>query len=246
MRKLFPVLAVACMLATGRPALAQSLQVSPTLVELSPSAPASTITIRNTGDAPAVAQIRIFHWSQKSADDVLEPARDVVASPPAARIAPGADQVIRIVRPSKAAVSSEGSYRILVDEIPSTAAQQGSAVVLRTQYSIPVFVLPSRPGRPTLNWKLERDGENLRITATNTGDRRSRLVDFSLARDGGEKVHGMSGLFGYVLARSSRSWTVRPAVTLAEGEKLNIAAEHEQGRVSSTAAIDAKSTDAKK
>lgn len=240
MRNIVSALAFACAIAIGCDAKAQSLQVSPTMVELQPSANAATIVVRNPGSALAVAQIRIFRWTQKGGDDVLDPTSEVVASPPAARIPPGGEQIIRVVRASRSGSPVESSYRIVVDEIPNTPAQQGSAVVLRTQYSIPVFLLPERTSRSALSWQIQNEGELVRITATNSGERRSRITDLALVRTGGEKVHSMNGLFGYVLARSTRSWTVQPTATLANGEKLTISAQHEVGAISAVATVDAK------
>lgn len=239
-RASFGALACALAFAATSAATAASLQVTPTLVELLPTGNATSITIRNGGDALAVAQIRIVKWLQKDGQDVLEPAQDIVASPPAARIQPGVEQIIRIVKANKPGDAIEGSYRILVDEIPANTTTEGYAVTLRTQYSVPLFVQVPRATRPALAWQIEPDGAFLKLTATNAGDRRAKLLDLQLARPDGEKVHVTQGLSGYVLARSSRHWLIDPKVTLEDGEKLTVSAELEQGPVSAVITVDAR------
>lgn len=95
------------------PAAAASLQVSP--VTLEPRGAASVINLRNDSDKPIKTQIRVMRWNQAKGRDELVPTRDVVASPPAATVAPDADYVIRIVRVKKQPLGAEETYRVLVD-----------------------------------------------------------------------------------------------------------------------------------
>ena len=59
------------------------------------------------------------------------------------QVAPGKQQMVRVIRIHSAPVSQELSYRVLVDELPGKASAErsvGLKVLLR--YSIPVFVTP--------------------------------------------------------------------------------------------------------
>ena len=63
-------------------ASAASLQVAPTTVEIPMGSSASTLMLKNPGKAPLKAQIRVYRWSLAAGEEKLEPANDVVASPP--------------------------------------------------------------------------------------------------------------------------------------------------------------------
>ncbi|MGH6853951.1 MAG: fimbrial biogenesis chaperone, partial [Aestuariivirga sp.] len=78
------------MLALGSTqAIASSLQVTPVRIQVELPAAASTITVSNPGDTPLSAQLRVFKWTRVNGEDTLAPTKDVVASPPLAKLAPG-------------------------------------------------------------------------------------------------------------------------------------------------------------
>ena len=67
---------------------ATQLHVEPVLLELNAPTAAGVLTLRNNDDAEIVVQTRVVRWSQSNGSDVLEPATDVVASPPSVTLAP--------------------------------------------------------------------------------------------------------------------------------------------------------------
>ena len=74
---------------------AASLQVAPVLVEVPAPGAASTLKLRNEGNQPLDAQIRIYRWTQADGADVLTPSEDVVASPPLASLKPNMRVFVR-------------------------------------------------------------------------------------------------------------------------------------------------------
>lgn len=73
--------------------------------------------MRNRAAAPANVRMRLFRWRRQDGADVLEPASDLLVSPPLARVAPGAPDVVRVVRLSTQPVAAEESYHLLIDEL---------------------------------------------------------------------------------------------------------------------------------
>ena len=118
---------------------AASLQVAPVLVEVPAPGATATLKLRNEGNRPLDAQIRIFKWTQVDGADSLTPTNDVAASPPLASLRPNTDYTVRVVRTKKEPVAKEESYRLLIDELPSAAGSQGTAVNIALRYSMPVF-----------------------------------------------------------------------------------------------------------
>src|SRR5215469_4619565 len=132
-------ISVACPLV----AQAAALRVEPVLVEVFAPGAAATLTLHN-GDASDVnIQIRVFRWSQANGKETLEPTADVAVSPPAAKLAPEAEQVVRIVRVGKQPLQAEESYRIFVDQLPRNEGKSPGTVHLLMRQSIPVFFGPS-------------------------------------------------------------------------------------------------------
>src|ERR1700752_3444746 len=102
------------------------------------------VTLRNTGATPIATQIRGFRWVQEEGRERLEPTADVVASPPAAALRPGQDDVVRVVRLAKNAIAGEEAYRLLIDELPELS-QPPRTVNFVVRHALPLFF--AAPGR---------------------------------------------------------------------------------------------------
>ena len=216
------------------PVSAASLQISPVSLEIPAPGSATTVTLKNSAATPLKAQMRIFRWSMANGEEKLEPATDVVASPPIASIKPGADYVIRVVRLSKAPVTTEETYRLIVDEIPDTTAHAAITVKIAFRCSIPVFFTPPTATSPDLKWSVtSKDGQTY-VSATNTGTRRVRLADLKVADDKGNSAAIAKGLAGYVLARSSKSW-VAPGPFQKAASPLLVTAQGDRGPINARA-----------
>ena len=132
------ILALAALLACC-PAMAASLQVAPTSVELQASENGEAVWLSNTDpDKPVRAQVRLFRWTQKDGEETLEPTRDLAISPPLVELAPGARQLVRVIRTGPPPVDDESTYRIIVDEVPDGEDGAGQAMLPLDQTSSPV------------------------------------------------------------------------------------------------------------
>ena len=58
------------------------LEISPVTIGLAHGQSATTIEVRNRGDAPAAVQIRAYAWTQAGDEDILTPTHDIIVSPP--------------------------------------------------------------------------------------------------------------------------------------------------------------------
>lgn len=213
------------------PASAASLQVSP--VNLEVQGKASVINLRNDGQSPIQTQIRILKWTQVNGKDELLPTRDVVASPPAAKIAPGADYVIRVVRIAKTPIEREETYRILVDQLPQKATKSGTNVNFIMRYSIPVFFGSGAAETPQLQWSaVLRDGKIV-LRASNSGSRRVRLSAVKLQGPKGPLLNLGDGLAGYVLGGATNTLiTAKAPKAAAPGTTIKLTARTDAGPVS--------------
>jgi fimbrial chaperone protein len=235
MRLTFAAISAATFLiATAPSGSAASLQVSPTSLDIAAPGTTTTITLNNPGDIALKAQIRVYRWSLVNGEEHLEPATDVVASPPIASLQPKADYVVRVVRTSKAPIAAEETYRLVVDEIPERKDLPTRAVVMAFRYSIPVFFQPAAGGTPNLAWSVQTRNGKTYLSATNTGTRRVRLADLQVDSGKGQPVTIAKGLAGYVLARSSMSW-VAPGLVQSAGVPLQVTAQGDLGPINARA-----------
>jgi fimbrial chaperone protein len=206
-------------------ALAASLQITPIRVELPPGAGAAALSLRNRGDQPISAQVRVFRWTQAQGDDVLTPAEDIVASPPILRIEAQSEQLVRIVRPGPDTVPAETTYRLLIDELPQADTSTTSGVRLQLRYSVPVFVgTPAAGGAPRVNFALWRDGQSWMLGATNDDNRHAQISDVSLVADTGAATPVAAGLLGYALRGNHRAWRVPLPNGFAPGPRMRVKA----------------------
>ena len=79
-------------------ALAGGLEVSPTSLQLNPQANSEELWLSNVGNTPISAQVRVFTWSQKEGADYLAATSALTISPPLLQMAPGAKQLVRVIR----------------------------------------------------------------------------------------------------------------------------------------------------
>jgi fimbrial chaperone protein len=219
-RKMF--VASSLMLAATGPAQAASLRISPVGVDLPAKQRATAITLVNTDTDPVSLQIRIFKWSQVDGEDKLDETSELLVSPPAATVPPGASYTIRVARPAAIPVHGEQSYRLFIDELPKPidprTTGQGVAMVLRT--SMPVFVVDSK-AIARLAWQVWRDQDGLHAEVTNTGDRHVKIAGLTIQpAGGGTPVVFGAGLNGYVLGGTTKRFNLKLPAAKDKGVAL--------------------------
>ncbi len=205
--------------ATGG-AHAASLQVAPTSVTVQARQNASGLTLANTGTADLHAQVRVFRWTQVDGEDVLEATRDIAISPPMAKLAAGAKQLVRIIRVGPPA-DGEMAYRVIVDELPveavGDAGKPGLQFMLR--YSVPVFVMPAgiETVAPELHVRVVGGDGQRSLEVRNIGTGHAQLADLAFVDGAGRRTLVGEGLAGYVLAGQYRLWPLPAAIGDAAG-----------------------------
>jgi len=193
--------------------LAASLQVAPISVAFSPQEKAKEIWLTNTSERPIRAQTRVLIWSQVAGQDQVNPTRDLVASPSITEIKAGEQQLIRIIRIAPQNTAVEQTYRLLIDELPSSGqadAQTGLQLLL--QYSIPVFIQPTdsitmHNGLTLLN-QVNFQYQNQQLIVKNNAKSHIRISELTYINPNGERIPLINGLVGYALAGQSMRWDI--------------------------------------
>jgi len=199
---------------------AASLQVAPTSVTVQASQNAAGLDLANTGTADLHAQVRVFRWTQVDGEDRLEATRDIAVSPPMAKLAPGAKQLVRIIRLGPPA-NAEMAYRVIVDELPvdATGNEGKPGLQFMLRYSVPVFVMPAgiEAVAPDLHARVVGDEGRRSLEVRNTGTGHAQLADLAFVDGAGRRTLLGEGLAGYVLAGQSRRWPLPVAIGDAAG-----------------------------
>ena len=197
----------ALLLMSAETAGAATLRVSPVTIDLSLPRNSATVKLRNGADRPLNVQVRVFRWIQEGGVDRYEPTTAVVASPPATRLAPNVDYTVRVVRVSRTPVTTEESYRLIIDELPTNLIRRSGTINFVMRHSIPVFFKSPQAARPKVSWRLMGVDGRLKLVAENAGGSRLKLADLSILQ-GNAALYRRNGLVGYVLAGARMEWPV--------------------------------------
>lgn len=176
------------MLIMSWPMTAAALTVSPVHIKIAPELRTITFSAINDQQDPAVIKVAIKRWTQAEGRDVLNSTESVVVYPLRAKVAPGREQIFRLML-RKAPVGPE-YYRVFVDLI-NVAPDRAESAQLGQSFSLPVFV-ESILSNPVLRFISSKNG----VEVQNIGDG----YDFIETVEGGG---GKKSTFQYVLPGST-------------------------------------------
>lgn len=186
----------------SRYAMAATLQVAPVTLDLQSGQSASAVYLTNSGKAAIHAQIRVYEWTQQNGKDVLTATDEVVSSPAMTSLAPGQQQLVRIIVMQPGIREQEQSYRLVIDELPdaTSRAANPNAIHFLLRYSIPVFIAGNQ------NMPVSRDALSCEqadtpgtIRCYNAGNSHIRLSHLQALTAAGQVAGSLKGLAGYVL-----------------------------------------------
>nr|WP_235184566.1 molecular chaperone [Pseudomonas chlororaphis] len=222
------------MLGTVMAQAAGSVLIWPIDPVLEADQQASALWLENRGTETAILQIRVFAWSQSGFNDQYQSQRDVIGSPPVAKIEPGQKQLVRLTRIRDVPPGQELAYRIIIDEIPSIApvatpgnGKAAAAIRFQMRYSVPLFAYGvglwskedstrSRDskgiGKADLSWDKVTVAGRSYVEIRNQGAVHARLTDATF-KQGGQPKPLAEGLLGYVLPGAVMRWPVPDAVS---------------------------------
>jgi fimbrial chaperone protein len=221
------------MLGASQAHAASSVLIWPIDPVLEADQQASALWLENRGSETANLQIRVFGWSQSGFAEQYQNQRDVIGSPPVAKIEPGQKQLVRLTRTKEVPPGQELAYRIIIDEIPSaqpTTADGGktaAAIRFQMRYSVPLFAYgaglwskedstrardPKGVGLPQLSWRTVAVDGKPYVEVRNQGAVHARLTDVAIKQAGQSKPLA-EGLLGYVLPGAVMRWPAPTPLT---------------------------------
>jgi fimbrial chaperone protein len=227
--------AIAVFLGGVAQAQAQALTVLPVNLTLSPGQLAGTLTVINRGTEPTSVQVRALSWRQTAGTEELTPSDAVLISPPIATIAPGASQVVRLVLRHPESIK-EGTFRILLDQIPPAASPGTVRIALRL--SIPVFAEPQTRAASHLAFRVETEGGHTYLVAANDGGKHETIRNIELSTSAGAGVAIADNASPYILAGGTQRWSITgKSAAPAAGSTLHLKAQGDSGAINTQVAV---------
>lgn len=171
-------------LATMLPlqAVAGAFSVSPVRIFMLPRERAVAVTVVNEGDSEVVLQADISAWTQQpDGTDELTPTDDLILSPPIIRLAPKAQQVVRLALLKPADASRQLIYRMIMREVPEAVVSTADRTIqlpVSLALSLPVFITPP-PAKRVMDCVT---APNLTVKCANSGTAYAQVRGILLKR----------------------------------------------------------------
>jgi len=135
----FTRLAPLLLLVPAQASPAAQLKVAPVRVDLGAETRVAVVQIENLSDEPTRISLRVFAWQQDQGEDELAPTRDILVNPGMFELPPKSRQLARIGMQVPAGIR-EGSYRFLVEEVPTGPNPNPGQIRTLLRISLPVFI----------------------------------------------------------------------------------------------------------
>jgi fimbrial chaperone protein len=230
MRAIAATLLAMGVLAAAEEAAASALSVAPIRLELSSATRTAVLTVRNQEDSPVVVQARPAAWSQAEGQDQLGETHDLLVTPPIFTVPPRGTQVLRIALLREPDPARELDYRLVLSEVPQTAAPETTGLRVALRITLPVFVAARTAAAADVAWSHRwlADG-TLEIAARNRGSAHIQILDLDVQSAG----HAVPGLHTdtphYLLPGTLARWELRSDASLARAAQLIIHGHSDAG-----------------
>jgi fimbrial chaperone protein len=220
------------MLAVAATAQSGSIQLTPVRIHLSDAAKVAVLTVRNTGSEKSVMQVTLNKWTLEGGNDAYKQSQDLVVTPMTFRLAPGAQQIVRIGLRNQAAPANEGAYRMLVEEVPPPQSASSTQARLIVRHDLPVFIAPAGPVKAGLDISVEcvPGGGNLHVT--NIGNVHAQLRNVVFEANPGKQVLASWDTADYLLPTAQKRWALAKLAPAAAGKNFKVTALTDQGSFS--------------
>jgi len=208
---------------------AGSIEVSPVRIKLSTRAKVAVLTVHNTGTEDSVMQVTINRWTFGGETDVYEPTQELIVTPATFKLAPGAQQIVRLGLRQNTPPQRELAYRMLVEEVPPPNTSNLTGTLLVVRHDVPVFVEPAAAAKPSLDIEMDCATDSARLRITNIGNVHAQLFGIVLHGANSDDVLGHWDAFEYLLPEARRSWRVAEVAPGVVGKSFRLTTQTDQG-----------------
>jgi fimbrial chaperone protein len=202
--------------------LAGSMTVFPLRITFEGNKTSEVVTVRNVDTKPLLLQPTMTKWTQVDGQELLEPTRDLLLSPPLVEIPPGESQTVRIVLRRDPDAATQSTYRLVLQEVPQKTESTGQQVVMALKITLPVFVTAKTPSPPILN--VSTVGGSSVLQFKNSGKSHIQIKTVAVS-DGSSQIAKSESMF-YVLSGQTVKLKVDPKGRSINGtEKIEVGSD---------------------
>jgi fimbrial chaperone protein len=197
------------------PAEAGAFSVVPVRLQFGPRDRSVAVTLANQGNAPIALQAELYAWQQRpDGTDQLAVTDDLILAPPIIRLAPQAQQVVRLALLRPADPQRQLTYRMIVRELPelSSTTPDTVSVPVALALSLPVFITPAMAQRE-VSCAVERAEAGVQARCENKGNAHA-LVREAALKQGDAVVARFEG-GAYLLPGASRPIALKGSIAVA-------------------------------
>jgi fimbrial chaperone protein len=144
--------------------------VSPVRVFFDSTNKTNILTIKNESNEDVTLQLNAYAWTQdKEAKDVYSPTKDIIFFPRIVTVKKEEEKIIRLGTKIPRE-EQEKTYRLFIEEIPTPAPVETTAVRLIMKVGVPVFITPVKAEAGGSVEKIELLKSKLYIKLKNNGN----------------------------------------------------------------------------
>ncbi|WP_368356172.1 molecular chaperone [Acidithiobacillus concretivorus] len=153
-------------------------------VHLSQQHPIAAEILTNLQDTPLTVQATAEDWSQKQGKNITPATDDLIISPPLFKIPPHGQQIIRVGLRTPFPIQKEGTYRLILHEVPPPFNPKHTAVQVVLKMILPVFVAPKAAvPQAHLDLSAQATAHAIALKISNTGNQHAEITGIALFSD---------------------------------------------------------------
>lgn len=208
-------------------ALANTVSISPLLLDITPRQRVETVQLTNLSDKAITMQAEVLRWVQADGKESLEETEELLVVPPIAFIAAGEIQVFRVSLRGPFNGAGEKGYRLMLEDVTDETSTSTGNIAIHIRHNLPLFVTPAGDAISATRWSLcaAPAGKGC-VRLDNDGNRRIRFFELTVAGTAWQQV--VQG--GTVLAGAWKQWSFD--LPPGRGQPARITAKTEQGAIS--------------
>ncbi|MBY0502034.1 MAG: fimbria/pilus periplasmic chaperone [Alphaproteobacteria bacterium] len=201
-------------------------------LQLSAKDKISSLKVTNVSDEPVVLQMELKDWQQENGEDINTLTRDIIISPPIAKIGPQERQIFRLTVRKKHSSDEEKAYRVFLNEVPQPTTMQKSSIQTLLSISLPLFIKPNQLVSSNPIWSISRGEKNIiQVSLENKGNEHLKITKIRLQEGNKTKPLVEKEALDYILPLKKKGWNLA-LPTSFKGKEVLVCIETSQGELS--------------
>ena len=201
-----------------------AVSITPTTVLLSPSSKVVTVSYTNDTDQDINLQVKTLKWSQIEGKNTYKETNELIVSPAITKVLPGKIQNFRVTLRQADNLTTEKSYRLIIEDITTDLPSQNPGEVkFKFNQDLGVFYLPKKSAvkdAGKVNLCKATDPKFTCLQINNEGEKHVLLKNI-LYSNADNKMQNVN-IFGTILAKSFQDFEFITPVTSSINKTINV------------------------